>query len=150
VRRQFQFPPPLEIAQFIFRQLANALHQHGRSMNAIGLRPPASIHKRLVDPWTKSYINGFKSFWSFGKPILHNDRACLNITFPMYLIEIEYRFNHHKDNLFKLFLRCFFVVGGTLIQRQLLLREDWGESKVPRSMTWPSLSTMDPVPSRGI
>lgn len=35
--------------------------------------------------------------------------ACLNITFPMYLIEIEYRFNHYKDNLFKLFLRCFFV-----------------------------------------
>jgi transposase len=26
----------------------------------------------------------------------------------MYLKEIEYRFNHRRDNLFKLFLQTFF------------------------------------------
>ena len=28
--------------------------------------------------------------------------------FPMYLKEVEYRFNHLKDNLFKLFLKIYF------------------------------------------
>jgi hypothetical protein len=31
-----------------------------------------------------------------------------NYHFPMYLKEIEYRFNHRQENLFKLFLRYFF------------------------------------------
>ena len=28
--------------------------------------------------------------------------------FPMYLKEVEYRFNHRKDNLFKLFINIYF------------------------------------------
>jgi transposase len=28
--------------------------------------------------------------------------------FPMYLKEIEYRFNHRKENLFRSFLRVYF------------------------------------------
>jgi hypothetical protein len=74
--------------------------------------------------------------------------ACLNITFPMHLIEIEYQFNHHKDKPLQAFFALLLCLGGTLVQRQLLLREDWGESKVPRSMTWLPLLTMDPAPSR--
>ncbi len=56
----------------------------------------------------KSHINGIEGFWSFAKHILYNYRGVSKYHFPMYLKEVEYRFNHRDDNLFKLFMSVYF------------------------------------------
>jgi transposase len=44
----------------------------------------------------KNHINGIEGFWSYAKHILYHYR------------EVEYRFNHRKENLFKLLLKLYF------------------------------------------
>lgn len=56
----------------------------------------------------KTHINGIEGFWSFAKHILYNYRGVSKYHFPMYLKEVEYRFNHRNDNLFKLFMSIYF------------------------------------------
>ena len=56
----------------------------------------------------KDHINGIEGFWSFAKHILYNYRGVSKYHFPMYPKEVEYRFNHRKENLFKLFLTTYF------------------------------------------
>ena len=56
----------------------------------------------------RNHINGIEGFWSFAKHILYNYRGVSKYHFPMYLKEVEYRFNHRKDNFFKLFLNIYF------------------------------------------
>jgi transposase len=72
------------------------------------------IHRRvehgvhMVDRRTKNHINGIEGFWSYAKHVLYNYRGVSKFHFPMYLKEIEFRFNHRKENLFKLFLKTYF------------------------------------------
>ena len=54
------------------------------------------------------HINGIEGFWSFAKHILYNYRGVSKYHFPMYLKEVEYRFNHRNQNLFKLLLSIYF------------------------------------------
>ena len=56
----------------------------------------------------RNHINGIEGFWSFAKHILYNYRGVSKYHFPMYLKEVEYRFNHRKENLFKLFIHIYF------------------------------------------
>ena len=56
----------------------------------------------------KNHINGIEGFWSFAKHILYNYRGVSKYHFPMYLKEVEYRFNHRNENLFKLFMQTYF------------------------------------------
>ena len=56
----------------------------------------------------RNHINGIEGFWSYTKHILYNYRGVSKYHFPMYLKEVEYRFNHRKENLFKLFLNIYF------------------------------------------
>jgi len=53
-------------------------------------------------------INGIEGFWSYAKHILYNYRGVSKYHFPMYLKEIEYRFNHREENIFKDFIRIYF------------------------------------------
>lgn len=62
----------------------------------------------MVDKRTKNHINDIEGFWSFAKYILCNYRGVFKFHFPMYLKEIEYRYNHRNENLFKLFLSIYF------------------------------------------
>ncbi len=55
-----------------------------------------------------NHINGIEGFWSYAKHILYNYRGVSKYHFPMYLKEVEYRFNHRKDNLFKSFIHIYF------------------------------------------
>jgi transposase len=57
---------------------------------------------------SKNHINDIEGFWSYAKHILYNYRVVSKYHFPLYLKEVEYRFNHRKDNLFKLFLHIYF------------------------------------------
>lgn len=62
--------------------------------------------KRLV------HINGTEGFWSFAKHGLYNYRGVSKSNFPLYLKEMEYRYNHRKDNLLNLLIQLYF--GGKL------------------------------------
>jgi len=56
----------------------------------------------------KNHINGIEGFWSYAKHILYNYRGVSKYHFPMYLKEVEYRYNHRNDNLFKEFMNIYF------------------------------------------
>jgi transposase len=78
------------------------------SLKRLGKHHKVNHSKHLVDKKTKNHINGIEGFWSFAKHILYNYRGVSKYHFPMYLKEVEYRFNHRKDNLFKLFINVYF------------------------------------------
>jgi transposase len=65
-------------------------------------------HSKTFTYRGKNQINGIEGFWSYAKHILYNYRGVSKYHFPMYLKEVEYRFNHRKENLFKLFLHIYF------------------------------------------
>ena len=78
------------------------------SLKRLGKHHTVNHSKSMVDKRTKNHINGIEGFWSFAKHILYNYRGVSKYHFPMYLKEVEYRFNHRNDNLFKLFLMTYF------------------------------------------
>jgi transposase len=78
-----------------------------RSLRRYGKHHTVNHRKGLVDRRTKNHINGIEGFWSYAKHILYNYRGVSRYHFPMYLKEIEFRFNHRKDNTFKLFLKAY-------------------------------------------
>jgi len=54
------------------------------------------------------HINGIEGFWSFAKHGLYNYRGVSKSMFPLYLKEMEYRYNHRQDNLLQLFIHLYF------------------------------------------
>lgn len=79
-----------------------------QSLKRYGKHHTVNHRKNMVDRRTKNHINGIEGFWSFAKHILYNYRGVSKYHFPMYLKEVEFRFNHRRDNLFKIFLRLYF------------------------------------------
>lgn len=77
-----------------------------RSLKRFGKHHTVSHGK--IFPKTKNHINGIEGFWSFAKHVLYNYRGVSKYHFPMYLKEVEYRFNHRTDNLLKLFTQIYF------------------------------------------
>lgn len=51
------------------------------------------------------YINGLEGFWSYAKERLIKFHGVSKEKFPLYLKEMEFRYNHRKENLFDLFLQ---------------------------------------------
>lgn len=52
-----------------------------------------------------NHVNGIESFWSFAKRRLQKFNGIAPHTFYLHLKECEYRFNHRKQNLFRLLLK---------------------------------------------
>ena len=50
----------------------------------------------------KVYINGLEGFWSFAKERLMKYHGVSKKKFPLYLKELEYRYNNRNKNLFVL------------------------------------------------
>jgi transposase len=50
----------------------------------------------------KVYINGLEGFWSYAKERLIKFHGVSKKKFPLYLKEMEFRYNHRKENLFNL------------------------------------------------
>jgi len=50
----------------------------------------------------RNHINGIEGFWSYAKHWLHPYRGIPKQYFHLYLKEIEFRFNHRKENLIPL------------------------------------------------
>jgi transposase len=60
---------------------------------------------RRIDPSErfangKVYINGIEGFWSFAKERLINYHGVNPPKFPLYLKELEFRYNHRDRDLF--------------------------------------------------
>lgn len=79
-----------------------------QSLKRYGKHHTVNHSKSLVDKRTKNHINGIEGFWSYAKHILYNYRGVSKYHFPMYLKEIEYRYNHRNENLFKRFIKLYF------------------------------------------
>ena len=79
-----------------------------QSLKRYGKHLIVNHSKDFVDRRTKNHINGIEGFWSDAKHILYNYRGVSRYHFPMYLKEIEYRYNHKNDNVFKLLLKLYF------------------------------------------
>jgi transposase len=79
-----------------------------QSLRRYGKHHVVSHSKQFVDRRTRNHINGIEGFWSYAKHILYNYRGVSKYHFPMYLKEIEYRYNHRSDNVFKSFLQIYF------------------------------------------
>ena len=78
------------------------------SLKRLGKHLTVNHSKSMVDKKTKNHINGIEGFWSYAKHILYNYRGVSKYHFPMYLKEVEYRFNHRSENLFRLFVATYF------------------------------------------
>ena len=59
----------------------------------------------------KVYINGLEGFWSFAKERLAKFSGVSKQHFPLYLKEMEFRYNNRKNNLFPIITQklCFLV-----------------------------------------
>lgn len=79
-----------------------------QSLQRYGKHHVVNHSKGFVNKRTKNHINGIEGFWSYAKHILYNYRGVSRYHFPMYLKEIEYRFNHRSENVFKQFLKLYF------------------------------------------
>jgi len=53
----------------------------------------------------KNHINGIESFWSFAKRRLTKFNGIHKHTFPLYLKECEWRFNHRNDDMYVILLK---------------------------------------------
>ena len=79
-----------------------------QSLKRYGKHHTVNHSKSLVDKRTKNHINGIEGFWSYAKHILYNYRGVSKYHFHMYLKEIEYRYNHRTENLFRRFIKLYF------------------------------------------
>jgi len=59
----------------------------------------------------KVYINRLEGFWSYAKQRLIKFRGVSKEKFPLYLKEMEFRYNHRHENLFTILAKnlCNFV-----------------------------------------
>ena len=64
--------------------------------------------KAFVSRRMKNHMNGIEDFWSYAKHILYQYRGVSKYHCPMYLKEVEYRFHHRQENVFKQFLKIYF------------------------------------------
>lgn len=77
----------------------NSLHLYGKHYRVSHAR--RFVHRGV-------HINGIEGFWSFAKHKLYNYRGVSQSNFPLYLKEMEWRFNHRKENMLKILIETYF------------------------------------------
>ncbi len=78
----------------------NSLHQFGKH-NKVN-------HSKTLVSHRHNHINGIEGFWSYTKHKLYNYRGVSKANFPLYLKEMEYRFNHRKENMLEPIMKLYF------------------------------------------
>ena len=63
--------------------------------------------KELVS--NHNHINGIEGFWSFAKERFHKYHGISKTNYPFYLKEMEFRFNHRNENVYKLLIDMSIV-----------------------------------------
>ena len=51
------------------------------------------------------HINGLEGFWSWGKERLMKHHGVSRESFPLYLKELEFRYNHREEDIFKMIIQ---------------------------------------------
>ena len=51
-----------------------------------------------------NHINGIEGFWSFAKGRFHKYHGINKENYPLYVKEMEFRFNHRSENVYKLLI----------------------------------------------
>lgn len=80
----------------------NSLHRYGKHYRV--------NHSHTFKTKNKyhSHINGIEGFWSFCKHKLYNYRGVSKSNFPLYLKEMEWRYNHRNENMLQLLIDIYF------------------------------------------
>ena len=73
-----------------------SLHQYGKH-NIIKHSEDEFVNGRI-------HINGIEGFWSYAKERFHKYHGINRKNYPLYLKEMEFRFNHRNKNVFKLLI----------------------------------------------
>jgi len=79
----------------------NSLKQYGKHRTV-------NHHKALVEPKSHNHINGIEGFWSYAKHKMYNYHGVSKANFGLYLKEMEYRYNHRKENILEPILKLYF------------------------------------------
>jgi len=74
------------------------------SLMFCGYRHLKIDHKRCFASG-KVYINGIEGFWSFAKERLMKHHGVSKEKFPLYLKELEFRYNNRRDSIFNLIVK---------------------------------------------
>ena len=80
----------------------NSLHRYGKHHRVKHSKEFVSNSRY------RSHINGIEGFWSFCKHKLYNYRGVSKSNFPLYLKEMEWRYNHRKENMLQLLIHIYF------------------------------------------
>ena len=75
----------------------NSLEQYGKH-NTIR-------HSKDEFAKEKNHINGIEGFWSYAKERFHKYHGINKLNYPLYLKEMEFRFNHRNEDLFSLLFK---------------------------------------------
>lgn len=78
----------------------NSLHQFGKHFKV--------NHDKTLVTKKHNHINGIEGFWSYAKHKLYNYRGVSRSNFPVYLKEMEYRYNHRRDNILNPIMKLYF------------------------------------------
>ncbi|MBI2676037.1 MAG: IS1595 family transposase [Candidatus Aenigmarchaeota archaeon] len=62
-----------------------------------------------------NHINGIEGFWSYAKERFHKYHGINMVNYPFYLKEMEFRFNHRNEDVFKLLVNI--TKGGNLVRK---------------------------------
>ena len=75
-----------------------------QSVKRYGKHLPIDHSVEYVRPGRKyhRHINGIEGFWSYAKERFRKYHGVSRQYFPLYLKEMEFRFNHRRDDLFEL------------------------------------------------
>jgi len=60
-----------------------------------------------------NHINGIEGFWSYAKERFHKYHGINRANYPLYLKEMDFRFNHRNEDVFKLLVHIIFGGFGT-------------------------------------
>lgn len=66
------------------------------------------INKQYAFAKGKTHINGIEGFWSYAKERFHKYHGINMSNYPLYLKEMEFRFNNRNEDLFKLLIHIIF------------------------------------------
>ena len=78
----------------------NSLHQFGKHLKV--------NHDKTLVSKNHNHINGIEGFWSYAKHKLYNYRGVSRANFALYLKEMEYRYNHRKENILEPIIALYF------------------------------------------
>jgi len=77
----------------------NSLHRFGKHYR---------VNHDKVFATRRAHINGIEGFWSFTKHRMYNYRGVSRANFPLYLKEMEWRYNHRNENTLQLLIHIYF------------------------------------------